>query len=103
MGWGNSENFVAYAGVLLRLVPAALVPLFAWVATIAEAVLGIALIAHVRTREVAFASGVLLASFGVSMVFSVGAKAPLDYSVFTASAAAFALMARATPSTPTTP
>ena len=103
VAWGNFENFVAYTGVLLGLVPTALVPLFAWVATIAETVLGIALIAHVRTREVAFASGVLLASFGVSMVISVGAKAPLDYSVFTASAAAFALMARVTPSAPRTP
>jgi hypothetical protein len=54
------------------------------------------LIAGVRTRAVAFATAGLLALFGISMAISAGLKSPLEYSVFSASAAAV-LLARAVP------
>jgi hypothetical protein len=53
--------------------------------------LGIFLIAGIKTKLTAQFSGVLLFLFGLAMAYSYGIKAPLDYSVFAASAAAFSL------------
>jgi hypothetical protein len=44
-----------------------------------------------RTKWAAHASAVLLLLFGLAMTFSTGLKGALDYSVFTAAAAAFAV------------
>ena len=68
--------------------PAFTIPFLAWSATVAELVLGIALILGVWPRWVALGSAVLLALFGITMAISFGIKSPLDYSVFSASAAA---------------
>jgi uncharacterized membrane protein YphA (DoxX/SURF4 family) len=65
----------------------------AWIATAAEIVLGLALIIGLFTRVVAFLSGILLLTFALTMMFSLGIKAPLDFSVFSASAGAFLLAA----------
>lgn len=89
--WGNMSNFIAYTGVLVPWVPALILPLFAWAATIAEIVLGILLLVGFQIRLVALLSGILLLTFAVSMLFFVNVKAPLDYSVFTAAACAFLL------------
>lgn len=74
--------------------PRAVIPAVAWAATIAETLLGLALIAGVRPRETAWASAVLLFLFGTAMAISFGPKEPLDYSVFSASAAALLLATR---------
>lgn len=71
--------------------PAACIPFLAWSATVAETVLGIALVAGVRLRLTAFCASVLLALFGTAMAISFGPKSPLDYSVFSASGAALLL------------
>jgi hypothetical protein len=71
--------------------PAAVQPAAAVLATVGEAIFAIALITGFRLREAAIGSGVLLTIFGISMALSLGIKAPLDYSVFTAAAAAFSL------------
>lgn len=89
--WGNMSNFIAYTGVLVPWVPALILPLFAWAATIGEIVLGILLLVGFQIRLVALLSGILLLTFAVSMLFFVNIKAPLDYSVFTAAACAFLL------------
>ena len=60
-------------------------------ATCAETLLGVALVLGVFTRVAAFLSGWLLLLFALSMTFALGLKAPLNFSVFTASAAAFLL------------
>jgi uncharacterized membrane protein YphA (DoxX/SURF4 family) len=54
-------------------------------------VLGVALILGVWPRWVAVGSALLLALFGIAMTISFGLKEPLDYSVFSASAAAVLL------------
>jgi len=69
----------------------ALIPAIGWGATIAEIALGAALVLGYRIRPTAIMSGILLLGFAISMVINVGIKSPLDYSVFTASAAAFFL------------
>jgi hypothetical protein len=46
--------------------------------------LGHALIVGLSTRVIAMLSGILLLSFALAMTFSLGVKAPLDFSVFSA-------------------
>jgi uncharacterized membrane protein YphA (DoxX/SURF4 family) len=90
---GNFQSFTAYTGTLLWFLPAGLIPDVAWTATTAENVLGLALVVGLFTRVAAFVSGILLLLFALAMSFSLGVKAPLDFSVFSASAGAFLLAA----------
>ncbi|MFW6083677.1 MAG: hypothetical protein ACODAA_00500 [Gemmatimonadota bacterium] len=52
------------------------------------------LLAGTGLRWFGLAAGGLLLSFGVAMMLALGVKAPLDFSVFAASAGAFLLAAR---------
>ena len=74
---------------------AAVQPAAAVLATAGEVIFAIALITGFRLREAAIGSELLLAIFGISMAPTLGMKAPLDYSVFTAATAAFSLAIRA--------
>jgi hypothetical protein len=80
--------------------PAATIPFLAWTATAAELCLGLALVLGVWRRPVALASAGLLLIFGGAMALSLGIKSPLDYSVFSASAAALLLATRTDNGTP---
>ena len=71
--------------------PASTIPFLAWAATAAEFSLGVLLILGIWPRWVALASALLLVLFGTAMAISFGIKSPLDYSVFSASAAAVLL------------
>lgn len=84
-------EFIRYTGEVNSFLPAAMYPFLAVAATIAETTLGIALITGFRLRWTALASAILLAVFGIAMAISGGIKSPLDYSVFSASAAALLL------------
>ena len=75
--------------------PAVTIPYLAWGATMAEISLGIALISGLWLRWTAAGAAVLLAIFGTAMAISFGIKSPMDYSVFSASAAAALLAVRA--------
>lgn len=94
VGYGNFENFLRYTAEVLSFMPAATVPFLGWSATVAELVLGVLLIAGAWPRWTALASAALLAVFGLAMAISFGIKEPLDYSVFSASAAALLLALR---------
>ena len=83
--------FVQYTAEVNSFLPAPIIPILAWTATVAELSLGLALIAGVRLRWAAVASAALLALFGTAMAISLGPKSPLDYSVFSASAGALLL------------
>jgi len=89
--WGNWDAFLAYTKTLNPWFSESLIPAMAIIATIAEVVFAICLIIGFKTKLFAQLSGLLLLLFALSMTFSIGIKSPLDYSVFTASAAAFAL------------
>jgi uncharacterized membrane protein YphA (DoxX/SURF4 family) len=91
IAWGNFARFTQYAAQLNPWAPPALVPVLAWTATAAELVLGVALILGFYAQEAALASGVLLLLFAFGMTIGTGVKSPLDFSVFSAAAAAFAL------------
>jgi putative oxidoreductase len=89
------KNFLAYTAQVNSLMPAATIPYLAWGATVAEISLGIALILGLWLRWTALGAAVLLAIFGTAMAVSFGIKSPMDYSVFSASAAAALLAIRA--------
>src|SRR5262249_1944855 len=91
VSWGDFAHFVEYTGVVTSPFPSSLTVAFAWAATIAETLFGILLIAGFKIRMASVLSGLLLVSFAMGMVTGVGIKAPLDYSVFSAAAAAFLL------------
>lgn len=89
--WGNWDSFVAYTKQIIPLLPDSLVNPAAIIATAAEIIFPIFLILGYKTELFAKLSGCLLLLFALSMTFSIGIKGALDYSVFTAAFAAFAL------------
>ncbi|HEU4565958.1 MAG TPA: DoxX family membrane protein [Gemmatimonadaceae bacterium] len=91
VGYGDFDNFVRYTAEVNAFMPLATIPFLAWAATIAELVLGVALVLGLAPRATALGSALLLALFGTAMAISQGIKSPLDYSVFSASAGALLL------------
>jgi len=71
--------------------PAGLVAIAGWAATVAEKVLAVGLLAGIRLRAVALVSGGLLIMFAVAMTIALGPEPPLSYSVWSAAAGAFLL------------
>jgi len=94
VAWGDWSSFVVYTGVLTWYLPDGLAPVSAVGATAAEIVLAAWLGLGMRIREAGIASAALLLVFGISMTGAHGVKAALDYSVFSACAAALLLAAR---------
>ena len=91
VAWGDFAHFVEYTGAVTSLFPSSLTVLFAWTATVAETLFGILLIIGFKTRIASVLGGLLLLSFAIGMATGLGIKAPFDYSVFSAAAAAFLL------------
>lgn len=89
--WGNWDSFIEYTTLLNPWVPENLTHSIGIIATAAEIVLAIFLLIGFKTSLMAKLSGFLLLIFGLAMTLNLGIKAPLDYSVFSASAAAFGL------------
>lgn len=89
--WGDFASFTKYTALLNWFVPEGLVPALAWTATVLEVILGVFLILGFQLKKTALASAVLLILFFLTMTISIGIKAPLDYSVLTAAAAALLL------------
>jgi len=92
--WGNWENFKKYTAQLTFFLPALLSKLSAYAATFLEIVLPLMLLAGYKLKIAATATGVLLLIFAICMSIALGIKAPLDYSVWVGSAAAFFLAAQ---------
>src|SRR5262245_23653832 len=88
VAWGNFTRFAEYTAQVNPLAPPALVPLLALAATVAEIVLGVALLGGFYTKGAGLASGVLLSLFAIGMTIGTGVKTALDASVFSAAAGA---------------
>jgi uncharacterized membrane protein YphA (DoxX/SURF4 family) len=101
-GLSRFDTFVERTAHLNFFMPSAAMPLLAWAATLAETGLALALLAGVWPRGVALGSFALLTAFAVLMALADGPKSPLDYSVFSASAAALLLAERASGTSTTT-
>jgi uncharacterized membrane protein YphA (DoxX/SURF4 family) len=91
VSWGNFPHFVEYTGKVTSVFPSSLTVSFALVATVAETLFGILLIAGFKIRVASILSGLLLLSFAIGMATGLGIKTPFDYSVFSAAGAAFLL------------
>jgi thiosulfate dehydrogenase (quinone) large subunit len=89
--WGNWGNFLEYTQLINPWVSDSLISILGIIATAAEIVFGTFLIIGFKTEFFARLSGFLLLLFALSMSLSTGLKGAFDYSVFTASAGAFAL------------
>lgn len=89
--WGNWENFLNYTQIINPWIPNSLISTIGIIATAAEIIFAIFLIVGFKTELFAKLSGYLILIFALSMTFSTGIKGAFDYSVFTASAGAFAL------------
>lgn len=91
VSWGDFGHFTMYTAQVNSFMPSGLAPTLAIVSTIFESLFGLALVFGLFTRAAAIGSACLLAAFAFSMTISLGIKAPLDYSVFAACAAALML------------
>ncbi len=91
--WGNWNSFLEYTELINPWFPHSFISILGMMATIAEVVFAACLLIGFKTELFAKLSGLLLLVFGLSMTFSLGIKGALDYSVFIASAGAFALSA----------
>jgi hypothetical protein len=89
--WGDFERFTAYTAQLLWFLPPSLVSPAAILSTGAEVIVAAGLLVGWRLHWWAFAAAALLLSFALAMTGALGVKAPIDYSVWTAAAAAFLL------------
>jgi len=89
--WGNWESFLEYTQLINPVIPEMLIPAAGLVATGAEVIFGICLILGLKTELMAKMSGYLMLFFALAITFSTGIKGAFDYSVFAASAGAFAL------------
>lgn len=89
--WGNWENFEKYTRQLTFFLPETLSTFSAYTATFLEILFSLMLILGFKTKIAAYGAGILLLVFALSMSIALGIKAPLDYSVWVGSAAAFLL------------
>lgn len=89
--WGNWNSFLDYTQIINPWFPNSMISIIGIIATIAEIVFALCLIVGYKTELFAKLSGFLLLIFAISMTFATGIKGVFDFSVFTASAAAFAL------------
>lgn len=89
--WGNWQSFVENTQKLNPVVSAGAISALAGLATGLEILFAFLLLTPLKTPLVARLTGVLLLFFAIAMAINIHIKAPLDYSVFIASAAAFAL------------
>jgi doxX family protein len=90
--WGDMDKFIAYTQSLIPYIPADAVPVLAWTATVLEVLLSICLLVGLKLKWTASITGLMILTFAIAMATSMGFKAALDYSAFTASAAAFAIL-----------
>jgi thiosulfate dehydrogenase (quinone) large subunit len=89
--WGNWNNFIDYTRLINPWFSSGLISVVGAIATGAEIIFALFLLLGLKTELFARLSGFLLLAFGLSMTFSTGIKGAFDYSVFSASAGAFAL------------
>lgn len=89
--WGNWNNFLDYTRLINPWFSTEIISAVGAIATGLEVIFAFFLLIGIKTELFARLSGFLLLVFGLSMTFSTGIKGAFDYSVFTASAGAFAL------------
>ena len=91
VSWGDWKHFSAYAHEVMNFLPGQLAEVLAFIATIAEITFGLLLLIGLFTRWAAIGAAILTAAFAIAMAISSGITSPINYSVFTVSAASLLL------------
>ena len=91
VSWGDWKHFSAYAHEVMVFLPGQLAEVLAVIATIAEISIGILLVTGWLTRWAALSGSLLTLCFAIAMAISYGITSPINYSVFTVSAACLLL------------
>ena len=91
VSWGDWQHFSDYAHEVMSFLPAGLAEALAVIATAGEISFGVLLLIGLFTRQAAIGSGLLTGCFAIAMAISGGFTSPINYSVFTVSAASFLL------------
>lgn len=89
--WGNWENFISYTHILLPFLNRSAANVMGLIATVSEIIFGLLFIIGYKTKIAATGSFLLTLTFALFMTLSVGYKAPVNYSVYTCSAASLLL------------
>lgn len=89
-GW---DALTRWTTRLWGLAPASVQPLLGWVVLAIQIVLGLLLLVGFRTRQMALATGVLLAAAAIAMAWRAGIQAPWYAGVFAYAGVAFTLAA----------
>ena len=72
VSWGDFQHYVARVQAVLPHAPAALALVFAWLATVLDSAFGLGLLIGIRTRTMAFGSGILMLVYAVATALSPG-------------------------------
>ncbi|HMJ48836.1 MAG TPA: DoxX family membrane protein [Ferruginibacter sp.] len=89
--WGNWGNFINYTSTLMPFFERPMVNVMGSIATISEITIAVGLIIGFKTKYMALGSCLLTLTFIIFMATSVGIQKPINFGVFTASAASFLL------------
>lgn len=89
--WGNWENFINYTATLMPIFRRPIVNIMGGIATVAELLVGILLITGFKTKYAAIGASLITLTFIAFMTLSIGIQKPINYGVFTASAAGLLL------------
>jgi len=89
--WGNWENFISYTATLMPAFDKPIVNVMGLIATVWELAVGICLILGFKTKYAALGAALITLNFIIFMTLSVGIQKPINYGVFTASAASLLL------------
>lgn len=89
--WGNWENFINYTVTLMPYLDRSVTNVMAGIATASEFIIAVGLIIGFKTKYAAIGSCLLTFTFILFMATSVGIQKPINFGVFTASAASLLL------------
>jgi uncharacterized membrane protein YphA (DoxX/SURF4 family) len=89
--WGNWDNFISYTTTLMPFLDRPMVNVMGGIATVFELLIGVLLIIGFKTKYAAIAGSLLTLTFIVFMTLFVGIQKPINFGVFTATAASFLL------------
>ncbi|TKC63682.1 DoxX family protein [Pedobacter hiemivivus] len=89
--WGNWGNFINYTSTLMPYLSRPMVDVMGGIATFSEFTIAVLLIIGFKTKYAAIGSSLLTLTFILFMATSVGIQKPINFGVFTASAASLLL------------
>ncbi|HEV9036121.1 MAG TPA: DoxX family protein [Puia sp.] len=91
VSWGDWKHFSIRAHELMSFLPYNVAETFAMIATFVEVTGGFLLVIGLFTKQAALACSALTLCFSIAMAITDGITSPMNYSVFTVSAACLLL------------